>query len=321
MKAVDLFAGCGGLSLGMQQSGIHVQAAFENWADACRVYQSNFDHPIQQCDLSNVPDAIGRILAYAPDLIAGGPPCQDFSSAGTRNDSGSRADLTTDFCTIVCAIRPTWFLMENVERINKAAIFQKAKDQFKRSGYGITEMVLNASRCGVPQRRKRLFLIGRLGEDDGFLETTLRNGLSKHEMTMRDYFGNSLGTDFYYRHARSYARRGIYSMEEPSATVRGVNRPIPPNYKFHPIDATRDLSRVRPLSTRERSWIQTFPKNFRWPVESRTSLEQLIGNAVPVQLARFVGSAILSYEKEQAIGRHAELREFIPANTEQEAAA
>lgn len=297
MKAVDLFSGCGGLSLGLQESGIQVLAAFENWADACRVYKSNFQHPVHQCDLSDVRSAVRLISAYGPDLIAGGPPCQDFSSAGTRNDSGTRADLTTDFCSIVCTVRPAWFLMENVERISKAAIFQRTKLQFKAAGYGITEMVLNASLCGVPQRRKRLFLIGCLGTEDGFLEAPLRAGLSKREMTMRDYFGSALGTEFYYRHARSYARRGIYSMDEPSATVRGVNRPIPPGYKFHPIDATKDLSQVRPLTTRERAQVQTFPKNFRWPVESRTALEQIIGNAVPVQLSRYVGASILAFNQ------------------------
>lgn len=127
MNAVDLFAGCGGLSLGLARSGIQVRAGFENWPDACRVYQANFDHPLHQLDLSNVDRLFNEIRPYRPDLIAGGPPCQDFSSAGSRNDVGRRADLTTDFCSIVSAIRPTWFLMENVERINKAAIFEQAK--------------------------------------------------------------------------------------------------------------------------------------------------------------------------------------------------
>lgn len=122
-----------------------------------------------------------------------------------------------------------------------------------------------------------MFLVGRLEEKDDFLLSALQRGLSKTEMSMKDYFGNSLRTAFYYRHARSYARRGIYSMNEPSATVRGVNRPIPPNYKFHAIDATSDLDQVRPLTTSERAQVQTFPKSFRWPLHSRTALEQLIG--------------------------------------------
>ncbi len=295
MNAVDLFAGCGGLSLGLARSGIQVRAGFENWPDACRVYQANFDHPLHQLDLSNVDQAVNEIRPYRPDLIAGGPPCQDFSSAGSRNDVGRRADLTTDFCSIVSAIRPTWFLMENVERINKAAIFEQARSDLRHAGYGLTEVVLNAALCGVPQRRKRMFLVGRLEEKDDFLLSALQRGLSKTEMSMKDYFGNSLRTAFYYRHARSYARRGIYSMNEPSATVRGVNRPIPPNYKFHAIDATSDLDQVRPLTTSERAQVQTFPKSFRWPLHSRTALEQLIGNAVPVNLAKYVGAAILTY--------------------------
>lgn len=295
MVAVDLFAGCGGLSLGLARAGIEVAAAFELWKDACNVYKANFNHDLHQVDLGDVETATELISGYAPDLIAGGPPCQDFSSAGHRRDKGDRANLTMDYCTIVCNVRPTWFLMENVTRIQNTAIFNDVKERFRETGYGLVEVILNASLCGVPQRRKRVFLIGCMGEPDGFLDRGIQSKLAKKEMTVRDHFGARLGTEFYYRHARSYARRGIYSIDEPSATIRGVNRPIPPKYKFHPVDASNDLSKVRPLTTNERAQIQTFPAAFRWPVPSRTNLEQLIGNAVPVNLARFVGEAIVEY--------------------------
>ncbi|MBZ0207832.1 MAG: DNA cytosine methyltransferase [Flavobacteriales bacterium] len=296
MVAVDLFAGCGGLSLGLSRGGIEVTAAFELWKDACNVYNANFDHDLHQVDLSDVEKATELISGYAPDLIAGGPPCQDFSSAGHRKDKGDRADLTTDYCSIVCTVQPTWFLMENVTRIQNTAIFNDVKKRFGKAGYGLTEVILNASLCGVPQRRKRVFLIGCMGERDGFLEPGILSKLAKKEMTVRDHFGTRLGTEFYYRHARSYARRGIYSIDEPSATIRGVNRPIPPKYKFHPVDATNDLTQVRPLTTSERAQIQTFPAAFRWPVPSKTNLEQLIGNAVPVNLARLVAEAIVEHD-------------------------
>lgn len=100
--------------------------------------------------------------------------------------------------------------------------------------------------------------------------------------------------DFYYRHPRSYARRGIFSIDEPSPTVRGVNRPIPSGYKIHSNDATTNLTEVRPLTTLERARIQTFPKNFVFE-GSKTNLEQMIGNAVPVKLAEYVGKHLLNY--------------------------
>ena len=91
--------------------------------------------------------------------------------------------------------------------------------------------------------------------------------------------------------------RAIFSIDEPSPTIRGVNRPIPPNYKVHQGDATNDLSKVRPLSSQERALIQTFPPSFQWGKLSKSTLEQIIGNAVPVKLAKYIGEKIMTYEK------------------------
>ena len=109
-------------------------------------------------------------------------------------------------------------------------------------------------------------------------------------MTIRDWFGDRLATETYYRHPRSYARRGVFSIDEPSPTIRGVNRPIPLGYPGHPGDAA-DVKNTRPLTTAERAEIQTFPPGFNF-VGSRTDTEQMIGNAVPVRLAKFVATAI-----------------------------
>ncbi|MDQ6961478.1 MAG: DNA cytosine methyltransferase [Mariprofundaceae bacterium] len=114
-------------------------------------------------------------------------------------------------------------------------------------------------------------------------------------MTVRDYLGSSLGLDYYYRHPRNYSRRGVFSIDEPSPTVRGVNRPLPPGYKKHSGDPIHiNLSDIRPLTTIERSYLQTFPETFKWN-GTKTNLEQMIGNAVPVKLAEFVAKSILEY--------------------------
>jgi DNA (cytosine-5)-methyltransferase 1 len=295
MRTVDLFAGCGGLSLGLSQAGIDVIAAYENWKPAIEVYRANFDHPMHELDLSNVEEAIEHVTQYHPDMIVGGPPCQDFSSAGKRNESGTRADLTLSFAEIVSKSQPSWFVMENVERINKSKIYQIAKNTFSNVGYGLTEMVLDASLCGVPQKRKRMFLIGKLGEDNDFLKDILDSSLATKPMTLKEYFAGEFELEFYYRHPRSYTRRGIFSIDEPSPTIRGVNRPIPPKYQFHEGDAVKDLTKVRPFTTAERARIQTFPKDFIWRATTKSTAEQLIGNAVPVKLGEFVGRAIQSY--------------------------
>ena len=121
-------------------------------------------------------------------------------------------------------------------------------------------------------------------------------------MTVRDYLGDSLGIEHYYRHPRNYSRRAVFSIDEPSPTIRGVNRPVPPNYKPHPNDSAKVGPGIRPLSTLERSYIQTFPKDFVFK-GPKTELEEMIGNAVPVKLAEHVAKAILEYERDQTMMR------------------
>ena len=299
MKVVDLFAGCGGLSRGFQDAGFEVAAAFDNWAPAIEVYRANFDHIVFETDLSNVESSVRSIRPFNPDLIIGGPPCQDFSHAGKRSE-GQRADLTVAFANIVCAVRPTWFLMENVDRARASSAFRDAQEVFRAAGYGLTVRVLDASFCGVPQRRKRLICVGKLEEEDDFLAGLIDSRMSRRPMTVKDYMGDELDTDHYYRHPRNYARRAIYSVNEPAATIRGVNRPIPSGYKRHAGDAVGPKM-ARPLTTEERSRIQTFPKGFLW-LGTKTDREQMLGNAVPVKLAEFVATCISEYSGAICVG-------------------
>ncbi|WP_371297859.1 DNA cytosine methyltransferase [Ruminococcus sp.] len=292
-RAIDLFCGCGGLSLGFQNAGFQIVHAFDNWDKAVNIYNTNFDdHEAEILDVYNLTTEY--LNTFRPDVIIGGPPCQDYSSAGHQDETRGRANLTIRFAELVCESGVQWFVMENVDRIEKSQTLPKAIAMFRDAGYGLTRVVLDASRCGVPQKRKRFFMIGRLGSEDDFLEHSLLSDQDDHNMTIREYLGDEFDTEFYYRHPRSYARRGIFSIDEPSPTVRGVNRPIPATYQIHPGDATDDLSRVRPLTTLERARIQTFPKKFTFE-GSKTDLEQIIGNAVPVELAAYVGRHLLDY--------------------------
>ena len=295
MKCIDLFSGCGGLSLGFEKSGFEVVAAFDYWEPAIEVYKNNFTHPIFNQDLTNEQEAIEKIRMFSPDLIMGGPPCQDFSSAGKRDITQGRADLTYHFANIVCAIKPKWFVMENVEQIKKSHILEDVIEQFEYTGYGLTAVILDASLCGVPQSRTRFFLIGHMGDQHNQLTGILRKNLSEKKMTIRDYLGDQLGVNVYYRHPRNYNRRGIFTIDEPSPTVRGVNRPIPKGYTLNSCDPENvDLQNVRPLTTIERSYLQTFPNTFKFS-GTKTNLEQMIGNAVPVNLGTFIANAIKEY--------------------------
>lgn len=89
MKVVDLFSGCGGLSLGFQEAGFDVVAAYDNWDKAVATYRYNFNHPVFNADLMDVAAVSQQIRSFAPNVIVGGPPCQDYSSAGkeTRTEA------------------------------------------------------------------------------------------------------------------------------------------------------------------------------------------------------------------------------------------
>jgi len=292
MNVVDIFCGCGGLSLGFQEAGFNIVRAFDNWSKAIDIYNSNFTHEAELIDVYDL--TAEHIIKFSPDIIIGGPPCQDYSSAGKQDETQGRANLTLRYAQIVCEVSPEWFVMENVDRILKSQTLPKALALFKEARYGLSQVILDASLCGVPQKRKRFFLIGHKNDIDDFLTASLYSDLSAKSTTIRDYLGDEFKTDFYYRHPRSYARRGIFSIDEPSPTVRGVNRPIPPGYTIHSNDATDDISKVRPLTTLERARIQTFPKSFHFS-GSKTDLEQMIGNAVPVDLAKYVAKHLLEY--------------------------
>lgn len=290
IRVVDLFAGCGGLSMGFANAGFDVVAAFDNWDPAIDVYKSNFDHPIIKKDLGDTSD-LKDIKSFKPDIIIGGPPCQDFSSAGHRDESLGRAQLTSSFTEIIAEIKPKYFLMENVPRIQKSVVFPKILKEFRDIGYGLTYTVLDASRCGVPQARKRFVLIGKLGGKDDFMLEDLVGGMSKKQMTLHDYFGDSLGFEHYFRVPRSYQRRGVFSIYEPSMTIRGVDRPLPAGYPGHPGDTAPVSTAIRTLTTKERSLIQTFPEDFEFE-GSKTTLNQIIGNAVPVKLAEYIANKL-----------------------------
>lgn len=293
MRVVDLFSGCGGMSLGFANAGFDVVAAFDNWDPAIEIYQRNFNHPILKRDLLDVDARVEEIASLRPDMIIGGPPCQDFSSAGKRDEGGGRANLTVAFAEIVKHVGPQWFVMENVARAAESQAYRRARAVFVKAGYGLTEEVLDASLCGVPQERKRFFVIGHLGGDDGEFLDTLHARMARKQMTLRDYFGDSLGIEHYYRHPRSYKRRAVFSIDEPSPTIRGVNRPIPDGYPGHPGDTLPIEKVARPLTTAERARVQTFPPDFVF-CGAKASIEQAIGNAVPVKLAEFVAGTVLA---------------------------
>lgn len=296
MRAVDLFSGAGGLSKGLEDTGFEITVAVDSWDAAVDTYRRNMSHPVECMDLLDVNRTIEKLKIRKPDLIAGGPPCQDFSSAGKRIEGG-RANLTEAFAEIIAGCMPELILMENVPRVRFSRAYERAKSLLQNKGYSFYERVLDASLCGVPQLRKRFFMFGWQGPEDISirLNDIVEGSLDTHRLTVKEFMKNEISITHYYRHPRNYSRRAIFSVNEPSPTVRTINRPVPPNYRRNPRDSASPY-RVRALTSMERSRIQTFPVSWQWSGEhkplTKSDTELLIGNAVPVHLARFVGSAL-----------------------------
>ncbi len=299
MRAVDLFCGAGGLGLGLVRAGAELVLSADSWPAALAVHSANLPGDAVPLDLSDEAGAAAEILSRVgrPDLVAGGPPCQDASPAGKRVE-GERSGLTASFARIAVRLGPDWTVMENVPAARKTRSWSEAREILRAAGYGVTEAVLDASRHGAPQARQRAFMVGGRGADDGALAGSLEAGASEEPTTLRAYAaatGWGLPFDHYYRHPRTYGRRGVFSADEPAPTMRGVNRPVPATYRRHPGD-TADPRTVRRLTIAERALIQTFPPDWDWGTHrSAAVVEQLVGNAVPPRLAEHVARAVMGY--------------------------
>ena len=164
-KAIDLFCGAGGLSLGVEQAGFDVISAVE--VDPVHVAVHNYNFPICNTFCRDITQLHGLELSCGNDidLIVGGPPCQGFSLIGKRDMNDPRNDLIAQFMRITKEIRPKYFIMENVSGLTIGTaklLLEGAISDIEMNGYRIVKpyRILNAADYGVPQSRKRLFLLG-----------------------------------------------------------------------------------------------------------------------------------------------------------------
>lgn len=291
---MELFAGAGGLSLGLRRAGFEIVQAYDAWKPAVEVYRHNVGPHVWQADLKEIFRIGPMVAALAPDMICGGPPCQDFSTGGDRVE-GERAAMTRAFAMLVCIARPTWFLMENVGPAAKSNAWAEAREMLVKSGYGLTESKLDASFYGVPQARKRLFVIGRLGEQNGFLDSALVAARSERQTVIGDFLSVPEG----YVYSRPFrAGRGVRRLNEPFPTItRTAWEPPRPRYLNNPNPndpIPADAAHVMTIG--ELALLQGFPPDWKWVAGSRQDVRQMIANAVPSQLADAIGRVILARE-------------------------
>lgn len=289
-RVADLFCGAGGFSQATVGTPFDVAVAVDNWARAISTYRANMDHPCIEADIQDINNIVNILALANVNTIVGGPPCQDFSAAGKRQE-GERAALTTVFANIITRILPDIFVMENVPGALKSNAYAEAKNLFGEAGYSLSESVVDAAYFDVPQHRKRLIVAGSrtcdMEEFDDFLDLFA----CYEAVTVRDYWPD-VPFGHYYNQPRSYQRRGVFSVDEPSPTIRGISRPRPATYKPHPGDSTTEV--VSALSYQDRARIQTFPPDYVWQ-GSKTDINQQIGNSIPPLLARNVFWALDYY--------------------------
>lgn len=316
--AVDLFSGCGGLSKGMVKAGFDVKIAIDNNPNAVITYEMN--HKMTEVildDIRSVKTSIIRkkLKNQRLHLLAGCPPCQGFSSLRRlnkkRNAFDRRNNLVLEYLRFVKQLRPLTIMMENVPGLLNYYLFKDVIRSLKRLNYNLKIEVINVKDYEVPQKRKRLILVGSLL---GPIE--IARGSCK-KVSVRDAIGDlepvNLTNDPIHRMIAQHGQR-IRRMIELTPKDGGSRKDLPSEYilechkqdciGFHDIYGRLrwdDYSTAitggclnpskgrflhpeenRVITPREAALLQSFGKGYKFPTNiSKASLSLLIGNALP----------------------------------------
>lgn len=317
---IELFAGCGGLSTGFLDAGLHVVAGFELDKRAVDVY--NYNHAYRgsigyEADLSTATGS--ELLRHAGlesvDFVIGGPPCQPFSIAGKmRGSLDSRADLVRHFVRLVCELSPSVFVFENVPNlaaIDDGKVLKRVKLSLARLGYSVQHQVMSAASFGVPQNRKRLLMVGIKGRHkpsfpgpthgtagQPFVSCSAaigdlppagefgETGVFNHEPTAH----SADMIERLHRLQPGKRERGSFHdrlhPDRPSYTLRAGSGNFSP---LRPIHYSHD----RVITVRESARLQGFSDDFIW-LDRVPRLQQYrqVGNAVPPPLAEAIAKCV-----------------------------
>ncbi len=288
MKVLDLFAGCGGFSSGFERAGFEIIGFVENWKPAIETYKENHRNAVHiGTDITKISDSV--IAQYKADIIVGGPPCQGFSLCGKRNSKDIRNQLYKEYLRFVRIIQPKAVVMENVQGLlsmndyDGRKVIDKIVQDFIQLGYFVSFSVLTASDYGVPQRRKRLFIIGIKLPVFNLRKTrekTVIESLSDLPHNAHLFFETSPKVQERIKGLKqgeklcnkyNFSRQRLCA-DKPSKTI--TTKPI----FIHPYYD-------RFLTPRELARLQSFPDSFHFK-GSKTSMVKQIGNAVPPLLAQ-----------------------------------
>lgn len=323
-NVIDLFSGAGGFSLGFKNTGYYnIVLSIDNNEKLSKTYEKNFKdvkhltRDILSFNKKEIKDLIGE---QEIDVIIGGPPCQGFSLAGNIGRMGKNDDrnkLFLGYLKFVRTVNPKIFVMENVARLvthNKGKTFEVIRNLFEEIGYNIEYRILNSKDYGVPQERRRVFIVGTrenkkfefplkqeeiktvkeaIGDlpklESGENSEIPNHNAMKHSMQMLEKMryikdgGNRDDIPENLRPKSGDVRKYIrYSSKKPSVCVTGDMRKI-----FH-------YEQNRALTPRELARLQSFPDNFIFYGTS-IDIQQQIGNAVPPLLAEKISLKVKEY--------------------------
>lgn len=314
MKTIDLFAGAGGLSLGMEIAGLEHVLLVEKDKDAVATLRENRSGwNVVKDDILNV-----SFWGIDADIVIGGPPCQSFSFAGKRLGlEDLRGTLFREYIRCIEEVQPKLFLFENVAGLpshNSGQTLEVVLAAFNQLGYRLQWRVLNALDYEVPQKRQRFILVGTkpgvefqfpqkcdhiLTVKDALLNVpsspgTLYSETKRRVMELIPPGGNwrnlpdelarrYMGANYFSGGGKTGVARRL-SWDEPSLAIL-----TSPGQKMtercHPAE-------IRPLTIRESARIQTFPDDWQFKGGVGSQYRQ-IGNAVPVQFAYCLGKQIV----------------------------
>ena len=310
-KAIDLFAGIGGMRLGFEKAGF--QIVYSNDVDkyACQTYRENFreidERDIREVDPSSLPEF---------DILLAGFPCQPFSMIGKRDGlKDPRGQLFNQVVKFLDARRPRAFVLENVKNLLKhdggqSYAFIKSALTKAGGGYTIFETILDTKNFGAPQHRERVYIVGIKNPIKEFIFPTGVKQADK--MKLKDILERKVSEKYYL--SEKYYRGLMAHKERHSNKGSGFGCEIlDPNGVSNTIvsgnmgrernliqDSPRAINRwgVRKLTERECARLQGFPDTFKIPVSTTQAYKQF-GNAVSVPVAREMARTLKRYLKKQ----------------------
>jgi DNA (cytosine-5)-methyltransferase 1 len=299
-RTLDCFCGAGGFTTGLVWAGMDVRMGLDIDEHALAVYRANHPtHAAVALDLSETERAARVIregVGETVEVLAGSPPCTDFSSAGSRTERASVAGLTVNFARLAAMLRPRLLVLENVPELLRSQAWSDACEVLVHAGYAVTVLRLNAAACAVPQVRRRVFVLATLNCEPSMLrsiesEATGMNRTPPDAPKVSDCL--DAPADCYFYCSRNRHSPCIRSTDLPSPTLRcNCLAAPPPQYQPRHDDAG-SVADARVLSVSEMARVASFPPCYFDCTSSRVAAGRMLGNCVPPRMAEVVGRWIV----------------------------